>query len=141
LVGIGGADVGTTPMPTDTHVHGKIATCITCHMNERDHSFEPSLDACNTAACHNGSITSLHENARQLAVEAKYEELENALIALGLLEVDSETGEVGQVTGVYDVDHVGALYNWDWVHADGSDGIHNFIFIEALLDKGLEALE
>lgn len=141
LVGIGGADIGTTPMPTATHIHGTLATCVTCHMDEKNHSFEPSLDACNNANCHNDSITSLDENTRQLAVKVKFVELEDALIAAGLLEVDPDDQSIGQVKDTFNIDHVGALYNYEWVLDDRSNGVHNFVFIEALLTKSLEALQ
>jgi len=139
LVGVGGADVGTTDMPTTPHFHGANTTCTTCHMNDQNHEFEPSLDACNSTNCHNGSITSLNEHTRQLAVDTKLKELEDALIAAGLLELVD--GKIEQVTDTFDIDHVAALYNYEWVYADHSHGTHNFTLIEALLDKGLEALK
>lgn len=140
FAGIGGADVGTTAMPTTTHIHGTLASCTACHMDEQNHSFEPRLDGCNTASCHDGAITTLDENPRQLAVKTKYEQLETALVTAGLLEIDPVDLTVGQVKGIFPVDHVGALYNYEWVHADRSMGVHNFTMIEALLDKSLEAM-
>ncbi len=151
----GAADVGTTAFPTTGSYHANNATCINCHMNEANHSFAPELEGCNTASCHNGSITTLDENTRQLAVDAQFKLLEDALIAAGLLgwEIDTTYNDhpdqsvdeidttLHQQKGIFPVEHVGALYNYEWVHADGSHGVHNFAYIEALLTKSLEALQ
>ena len=136
----GGADIGTTPFPTTASYHANNLSCTDCHMNDQNHTFEPTLAACNTASCHNGGITTLDGNSRQLAVAAKIDELQADLIAAGLLELDVD-GVPQQVPGVYPIDQVGALFNWDWQHGDRGHGIHNFAYVEAMLDKALEAME
>jgi hypothetical protein len=133
---IGGADIGTTALPTEGHIHAKIATCTTCHMDEQNHKFEASLEACNK--CHSANpLTTLSENTRQVAVNAKIQELEDALIAAGLAEIVDGEVELLSKDNV-PIEQVGALFNYEWVKDDRSGGVHNFAYIEALLTKSLE---
>jgi hypothetical protein len=145
LMMIGAADdIGTTATPTEGHVHARIATCISCHMNgdEADHTFDAKVEACNK--CHSANpLTTVDENPRQVAVNAKIQELEDALVTAGLLAagVDSDGNPtISEVKGVFPLESVGALFNYLWVEDDRSAGVHNFAYIEALLDKSLEAM-
>jgi hypothetical protein len=151
----GAAEVGTTAFPTQASFHARELSCTDCHMFDQNHTFEPQLESCNTAACHNGGLTTLNENTRQLAVKAKYEDLTEALTTAGLFHWVVDTvwtyhpthneykldSAFEQKPGVYPVEHVGALYNWEWLHDDKSWGVHNFAYIEALVDNALEALQ
>lgn len=140
LIGMGAAVVGSTALPTSPDKHGELASCVVCHMHNDNHSFEPSLDACNTAECHDGSKTSLDDNARQITVRAKITELEDALITAGLLAKDVD-GNISEVPGTYPTDQVGALFNYEWIMDDGSSGLHNFKYVEAMLTSSLEAMQ
>lgn len=151
----GAADVGTTAFPTTASFHARELSCTDCHMFEQNHTFEPELESCNTAACHNGGITTLDENSRQLAVKAQFEELTDSLTTAGLFHwvvdtvftyhPDHDVFELDssfeQKPGIYPIGQVGALYNWEWLHDDKSYGVHNFAYIEAMLTKSLEEFD
>jgi hypothetical protein len=157
-MGIDGADVGTTALVQGTGTHGS-AVCATCHMQDQNHSFNVENEAadgtkflsCNQDGCHSSMTL---DNTRSLAIDTKFEELEDALIAAGLLHITKDTiyndhpdqsidkivDVLGQKPGTYPAEHVGALFNYEWVLEDRSRGVHNFQFVESLLDVSLEAL-
>ena len=90
------------------------------------------MDACNTTDCHNGNLTSTTDNTRQKDFETKMADLEAKLKTAGLLDVDGHP-----VKGTYLTDEVGALYNYEWLLDDGSNGVHNFDYTETMLDNSL----
>lgn len=139
----GGSDVGTTTLPTDTRHGNKVgnpASCISCHVYEQNHEFEPKMEGCNDASCHNGSITTVTETSRQMGIATKITTLRDALVTAGLLVLDTESGEYHEVAGTFPIDQAKALYNYFYVVEEKGDGIHNFDYIEALLDNGIEVL-
>ena len=140
LMSIGAATIGTTAYPTEPDAHGQAATCVSCHMEAQNHSFKPTLDGCNTTDCHNGSKTTLVDNASQVLMRTELTKLEDALIAAGLLAKDATTGEISQVKGVFPEAYVGALYNYEVLIDDRSSGLHNFAFVNAMIANGLEVL-
>jgi hypothetical protein len=124
------------PDPGTGGAHVTDATCVTCHMDGKSHTFAPSLDACNTTDCHGGSITTLSENTRQTAFVANMDILHNKLITAGLLDSGGTP-----IIGTYPVDQVGALYNYDWLHYDLSNGVHNFVYMEAMLTNSIAVFD
>jgi hypothetical protein len=134
--GLGGYEFEGVDFPNQTpHTTG--SSCVTCHMHESNHMFEPSLASCNTTECHNGEITTLADNTRQVSVENLLTSLRDELAEAGLLEEDIETGEFHPVVGTYPVDQVGALYNYETILDDRSMGVHNFKYVEALLQSSI----
>jgi hypothetical protein len=132
LAGLGAYEIGTGyPAAGTGSKHATDATCVTCHMHGSEHTWEPSLDACNTSACHNGSITTLTDNTRQLAFATLMSTLETKLITAGLL-LDGYAN-----LGTYPVDEVGAFYNYKWLLSDRSNGVHNFQYTETLLNNSV----
>jgi hypothetical protein len=41
------------------------------------------------------------------------------------------------VRGKYPTDQVAAMYNYGWIVEDNSNGIHNFAYLEALLNNSI----
>ncbi len=140
LKGIGGYQLPDVDYPNQTP-HSTGSSCVTCHMNESNHTFEPTLASCNTTDCHNGDITTMTDNSRQILVENLLTTLGEKLLTAGLLEEDLETGEYHPVVGTYGVDSVGALYNYETIVDDRSKGVHNFKYVEALLQNSIGVFE
>ena len=133
LSGLGAYELGTGyPTAGEGSAHATSTNCITCHMHSADHSWEPSLASCNDAACHNGALTSVTENTRQMSFKTMMTTLETKLTTAGLLDVDGHP-----VKGTYPLDYVGALYNYEWLLDDRSNGVHNFPYSEALLNNSI----
>ena len=133
IAGLGAYEVGTGyPAAGTGGKHVTEASCASCHMHGKDHTWEPSLDACNTAECHNGSITTLTDNSRQIAFESLITTLKTKLTTAGLLDADGDP-----TPGTYPVDEVGALYNYEWLVADRSSGLHNFGYLETLANNSI----
>ena len=130
LAGIGGYTFGTV---VNSEVHASAgATCITCHMNEGDHKWEPSLDACKT--CHTDAA-SFDLGGKQTEINGLISSLKSALIDKGLLD---DAGH--PVKGTFPVAQAGALYNYEMIVDDRSAGVHNYPFIKDLLDASIAAL-
>ena len=140
MQGLGGYEIAGVDYPNETP-HTKASSCVTCHMHDGDHEFEPSLASCNTTECHNGEITTLAANPRQISVANLLTTLRDELELAGLLEEDLETGEFHPVTGTYPIDQVGALYNYETIVDDRSMGVHNFKYVEALLQNSIAVFE
>ena len=133
MAGLGAYEVGTGyPAPGTGGKHVTEATCTSCHMHGKDHTWEPGLDGCNTSECHNGSMTTVTDNSRQLAFNTSMGTLETKLKTAGLLDADGHP-----VPGTYAVDEVGALYNYEWLHDDRSSGLHNFGYLETMLNNSI----
>ncbi|HKJ41734.1 MAG TPA: hypothetical protein VKA27_06535, partial [Sunxiuqinia sp.] len=119
-------ETGNTATP-----HAK-AGCTTCHMNDADHTFEPSLDAC--AQCH-GDVTDFDINGVQTTVVDLLAQLESKLEEKGVMA----DGSV--VPGTYTVDLARAYYNYILIEEDRSEGAHNPDYIKALLQNTIEAIQ
>jgi hypothetical protein len=135
VAGLGAAEINkgfSYPSPGTGSAHAENADCISCHMHEGDHTWEPSVDGCNTAECHNGNLTSVDQNSRQMAFATKMEQLKTKLQTAGLLDADADP-----VVGKYPSDQVAALYNYRWLYSDHSYGTHNFPYLEAMLENSL----
>jgi len=133
MAGLGGAEIGSgypTPGAGSTHVTD--ANCVTCHMHEAEHTWEPSLDACNAAECHNGALTSVTDNSRQNTFKTLMSTLESKLKTAGLLDADGHP-----VKGTFPTEEVAALYNYEWLVDDRSNGVHNFPYLETLLNNSI----
>lgn len=139
LAGLGAYEVGTGYPDAGTgsaHVTG--SSCITCHMPDGNHSWTPTLEACNTTDCHGSMtpLTTLVDNARQTAFRTKMDELKSKLQTAGLIDADGHP-----VKGTYGVDSVGAVYNYGWLVDDRSSGVHNFNYTETLLNNTIAVFQ
>jgi hypothetical protein len=132
LMGLAGAgDVEGSP---SAHYQMVENTCVTCHLGENaSHTFEPDVAACQ--ACHTDAAD-FNINGKQTEVDAQLEELKEALVAKGMLGEEDEA-----VPGEYPEAEANALWNYIFIaHEDGSHGVHNLAYTQALLDASLEAL-
>jgi hypothetical protein len=135
LMGLG--DFGVEGKP-GAHYSMVENTCVGCHMGESDaHGFEPQLTAC--VACHadaenfdiNGYLTKFEEDLKTL---------EAGLVAKGVL-APAEDGTMATVPGTYDAALSQALFFYNTVHEDGSEGIHNPTYFKALMENALAAVK
>ncbi len=131
LAGVGGYEVaGPLPYPApESTTHYNKATCVKCHMHNQNHTFMPSLDACNE--CHD-NLTDFDFNGFQTKINGLMETLKGKLTDAGLL---SSSGS--NLTGTFPVDQAGALYNYLMIEDDRSEGVHNPDYIEALLTNSI----
>lgn len=108
------------------------AGCTTCHMNDGNHTFNPTLEAC--AQCH-GDQTDFDIDGVQTNVLALLAQLESKLEEKGVMA----NGTV--VPATYKINLVRAYYNYILVEEDRSEGVHNPDYIKALLQNTIEALQ
>ena len=155
LAGFGFAEIpGPIAYPAAGSEMHLAASCTGCHMHEGEHSFNPSLDACN--ACH--STADFNYGGVQTDTHDDLEELRDLLVAKGVLEqgheevyeIDQETGEIElvvtvegyhPVVGTYPMILAQAFFNWVGLEEDRSLGAHNPKYYNALIKNSIAALE
>lgn len=138
FVGKAGVHVGSG-IPS-TNFHGNIANaCITCHMQNADHSLEVDYEYC--ASCHQSAenaedkVASLHTT-----VHDKLFELGALLESKGVMTENIEDGELvgySPANGTFTADEAKALWNYMVVYQDHSYGVHNPSYIKKLLDNSI----
>jgi hypothetical protein len=141
MLGIGGAGSAAAGTPA-AHYSSVQDTCVTCHMGSGDnHSYDPNVATCK--GCHT-TATNLDVNGVQTAVQAKLDTLKPLLVNAGVLacEVDEEGVESchAAVTSAPDTTAY-ALWNYIYVaNEDGSKGVHNADYTNALLDASIASM-
>jgi len=152
LAGVGGYGE-SLPGSHGTNIHytyGVLATdsCTVCHMADAygdqagGHSFNMTYEyhgserenLAGCAVCHVG-IASFDRNSVQTDIQTKLDTLKAALIGAGILDAEGSI-----VTGTYTSAQAGALWNYRTVTEDRSLGIHNPLYVFALLDTAIAAL-
>jgi len=138
VYGMGGYEVpGSMSYEADGSTsHFADAGCTTCHMHDGNHSWHPELASC--TECH-ASATSFDVNGVQTEIAGLIQDLEDALVAKGVMEVTD--GEAHVVTGKYPPAQVGAFFNYATMVDDRSNGVHNPAYIKALLTNSIESLQ
>lgn len=126
---------GPFTYPISPTTHRTDASCVSCHMHEKDHTVEPMIASCNTAACHNGQLTDFNPGNKQTEVQILLDNLKDRLIDAGLLA--DQNGSYLAVPGTYPMDEAGALYNYLYCKNDRSLGIHNYPYTRALLHNSI----
>ncbi len=142
LMGLG--DFGVTGEPS-AHYSKVENTCAGCHMGEgQDHTFVPEIASCQS--CHEG-VEDFNVDGYLTEFEEKYAELEAALLAKGLIAANDD-GTFSTVTKnadgspvLLDPGPAQALFFYNLVHEDGSEGIHNPVYFTALMENALAALK
>lgn len=131
LMGLAGAGAEGSP---SSHYNLVENTCVTCHLGEGDrHTFEPSVSAC--TACH-ADAENFDINGTQTEVQEQLDELEELLIAAGLLDEEGHP----TVQAVPE-EQAAALWNWIFIaHEDKSLGVHNPAYTRTLLELSLESM-
>lgn len=141
---MGAGDFGVEGKP-GAHYEKVENTCVGCHLGEgQDHTFVPQITACQE--CHT-DVEDFNVNGYLTEFEEKYAELEAALLAKGLIAANAD-GTFATVTKnadgspvLLDPGPAQALFFYNLVHEDGSEGIHNPVYFEALMEHALEALK
>jgi hypothetical protein len=132
LLGVAGAgEVESSPSP-----HTMVAdTCVTCHLYNDNHSFEPNVAVCQQ--CHGADVADFDIEGVQTNVDELVAELGEALKAKGLLDEEGEP-----VVGEYPEAEAAALWNYILIAIeDKSHGVHNPDYAIALLQAGIDALK
>ena len=141
---MGAGDFGVEGKP-GAHYQNVENTCVGCHMGESQaHNFEPQISTCQE--CHT-DVEDFNVNGYLDEFEAKYAELEAALLAKGII-ADNGDGTFSTVTKnadgspvLLDPGPAQALFFYNLVHEDGSEGIHNPSYFKALMENALAALQ
>lgn len=137
LLGVGGFEIsGSVSYEHSPHKTVVADGCVTCHMVNDSHTFEPDDDACES--CHGGDFD---YEAKQTEIAELYEELNQALVKEGILAGDAEEGYhpvSGQTTTMA---KAGALFNARIFVDEGSMGVHNYKYSKALLQNSIEVFE
>ena len=114
-------------------------SCTSCHMGEPtdpvvdgNHTWVMTTTAC--VDCHGDTPPSEIEG-----YEEAYKNLENILVAEGLLEINSR-GDLAPVAGEYDLIPAAALWNYRMLYYDHSHGQHNPEYAKALIQNSIDAL-
>ncbi len=144
MLGVGGAGPAGDAGTSAAHYQYVENTCVGCHMGtDRNHTYEPNVATCK--GCHT-TATNFDVNGVQTTVQAKSDQLKALLVGAGLL---SCTTDAEGVESCYPVTIASvpegqayALYNWVVVaKEDGSKGVHNPGYANALLDQSLAAMQ
>jgi hypothetical protein len=132
LLGVGGA--GSTEGSASPHSMAVADTCVTCHLYDGYHSFDPNVAVCQQ--CHSDA-TDFDVEGVQTQVQGLLADLKTALTAKGLLDENDSP-----VVGEYPEAEAGALWNYIYVaHEDKSLGVHNPSYTIALLQASIDALK
>ena len=130
--GLGGVAGSASP-----HYQGVEESCVSCHMGEEfnhtmevavlDRSVTPNQMArCN--GCHTG-LETLDRNKVQTDVQAMLDKAKAGLINAGIMNAEDELA----IPGTYPEALANAFWNYKVVAYDGSLGVHNTAYAEALL--------
>jgi hypothetical protein len=143
MLGVGGG--GTVQGSPAGHYKMTTDSCVTCHLGESaNHTFVANVSAC--LACHddakadsNGFIDVKFDAngvGARAEIQAKYDALKKALTDAKQLD------ETGAAVAVKGVDEAAAFPLWvyGYITEDGSMGVHNPDYANALLDAALKAL-
>jgi hypothetical protein len=130
LLGSGGFGVEGKP---GSHYAMQDDPCVACHLGEgKNHLFEAQLATCQK--CHTDA-ENFDINGGVTKVEERMAELKAALQKAGLVD---EEGAV--IPGTWDEKQATALWNYGVIEEDASNGVHNPVYVNALLDAAFAAL-
>jgi hypothetical protein len=132
LLGSGGFGVEGKP---GSHYAMVEDTCVGCHMGgveTANHRMEPQITKCQE--CH-ADAESYDVNGAVTKIEERIAELKAALTAKGLLNAEGAV-----VPGTWDEATATAIWNYEVIEEDASNGVHNPIYINALIDAALAGL-
>jgi len=130
LLGSGGFGVEGKP---GAHYSMVKDTCVGCHMGDgRSHLMEPQLAKCQE--CH-ADAENYDINGAVTKIEERVAELKAALTAKGLLDAEGAV-----VPGTWDEATATAIWNYEVIEEDASNGVHNPAYYNAMLDAAFAAL-
>lgn len=132
LLGIGGYEWPQGgPYGNSPHTYEIEERCMRCHMYSRDfeseekpaitgHSWKPNIEVCRE--CHKGA-NNFNIHGARTRIERLLEELEAKL--------EQQKNEEAQ-------DYIYAKFNYGFVEADASMGVHNYDYAKQLLEDSIE---
>jgi formate-dependent nitrite reductase cytochrome c552 subunit len=143
-----------------TFIHQSVLknTCVDCHMAKArgaeagGHTMKmsyPSSTGTPTAyvaactGCHEG-LKNFDYNSTQTKIKALIGELRTKLVAKNLLDTTTSNGvwtSDRAKIGTYPVNHVAAIFNYRWLTADQSWGVHNPKYINAVVKNSINAVQ
>ena len=134
ILGVGGGMVEGKPAPHYSMVKD---TCVACHLGgagpNANHTFLPNVATCVT--CH-ADAKNFDVKGVQTTIKDKLAKVEAALKAKKLLDKDGV-----MIVGEYPEAQAAALWNFLMVTEDKSNGVHNSVYANAMLDAALVALK
>jgi hypothetical protein len=149
VAGVGFAEIpGSIAYPAPGSAKHFTPACVGCHMAPKGvaqggHTLIPNLVACNT--CHGVTEKDYNHGGVQTDVTAKLVQLRDKLVSMGLIVATADPVTAGAFTyapkaGSVPMVQAQALYNYFGLMDDRSEGVHNPVYIRALLNNTLEAL-
>ena len=132
LLGSGGSGVEGKP---GAHYAMVEDTCVGCHMGGTEtanHRMEPQITKCQE--CH-ADAEDYDINGAVTAIEERIAELKAALTAAGYLDADGAV-----VPGTWDEATATAIWNYEVMEEDASNGVHNPAYYNAMLDAAFAGL-
>lgn len=146
VAGVGFAEIpGSVAYPAAGTSKHFASSCTGCHMSafnsskkQGGHSLVPSINACNT--CHSATDTNYNHGGLQSEVAGLLLQLRDKLVALGVVAYSDVDAAYEPVVGTYPMVQAQAYYNWIGLTEDRSEGVHNPVYVRALLINTLEAL-
>jgi hypothetical protein len=164
--GLDGAEVPGKSYDNSAHTLLFFEDCTACHFRtgaNRKHDFEPTIESCQTAGCHE-TLTTFNRTAGDnydgdLTVEGIQDEIDGcvAILETAILGAPTSTGAVITFDGTYwlidgaegntaaldataDAALLRAMFNHYWVRFDGSRGLHNPRYALQLIQNSYEEL-
>jgi hypothetical protein len=148
LFGVGLAEIsGDVDYPEDGSAkHLDQASCTGCHMAEFDtneqqggHSFKPSQAVCNS--CHESDDSDFDYNGSKVDFNNKLIDLRDELVRLGLVTGNDTDGYKAVEEVEFPLIQAEASFNWIALNEDSSHGVHNPVYINAILMNSIQAME
>ncbi len=141
---VGAGDFGVEGKPGAHYTKVK-DTCAGCHMGENGvHTFKPELATCQT--CHTDA-KDFNVNGFLTKFEEDYKMLEEGLLAKGVI-VKNADGTISPVLKnadgsplLMDPPVAQALFFYNLVEEEGSQGLHNPVYFKALMENALAAVK
>jgi hypothetical protein len=118
--------------------------CPTCHMvattsnSTGGHTFSPATEGCDV--CHSGETDDFDKFGGQTTTQALIHELGELLETAGIAHFDEEDGAYHPVEGTYPANVAAAFWNLAGAQNDGSLGVHNPPYIQAILQGAIDEL-
>ncbi len=152
LGGAGGYEIAGVSYPSSEHTTQVTNGCVTCHMAKAYgvqagghqmgmtylyHGHE-KFNTAGCVSCHSDAGTASFTakiNSTQTYVLGQLDQLKQLLINKGAM-----TSSGSLVLGKYPVVVAGAVWNYELVEADRSEGVHNADYVRALLHNSISAL-
>lgn len=158
LFGVGLAEIsGDVEYPEDGSAKHMNPSCVGCHMAEFNnvqgvggygqpieigqggHSFKPSQAACND--CHDSDDSDFEYKGSKVDFNNKLIALRVELVRLGLVAGNDTDGYHAVEKVEFPLLQAEASFNWIALNEDSSHGVHNPVYINAILMNSIQAMK